>query len=180
MEISSTPIDGLLVLRPRIFSDERGSFSETYNTESFRKAGIDCTFVQDNQSVSRKNVVRGLHFQAPPFAQAKLVRVVRGSVIDIAVDIRKNSPTYGQHFSILLSEENATQLFIPEGFAHGFAALEDQTVFQYKCSNFYNKESEGCILWSDSDINIDWKAENPIVSAKDQEALPLSKLISPF
>jgi dTDP-4-dehydrorhamnose 3,5-epimerase len=180
VEISTSPIEGLIILRPRIFSDERGSFSETFNTESFRKTGIDCVFVQDNQSISHKNVVRGLHFQAPPFAQAKLVRVVRGSVIDVAVDIRRNSPTYGQHFSILLSEENATQLFIPEGFAHGFAALEDHTIFQYKCSNFYNKESEGCILWNDPEINIDWKAENPIVSAKDQEALPLSKLISPF
>lgn len=180
MEISTTPIEGLLILRPRIFKDERGSFSETYNTETFRKAGINCNFVQDNQSVSHKNVVRGLHFQAPPFAQAKLVRVVRGSVLDVAVDIRKNSPTYGKHFTILLSEENATQFFIPEGFAHGFVALEDNTIFQYKCSNFYSKESEGSILWNDTDINIDWNINNPIVSAKDQEAGTFASLNSPF
>ncbi len=180
MEVNVTPIDGLVIIRPKIFADERGSFSETYNTQSFQAAGIKREFVQDNQSVSHKNVVRGLHFQAPPFAQAKLVRVVRGSVIDVAVDIRKNSPTYGRHYSILLSAENGIQFFIPEGFAHGFAALEDHTIFQYKCSNFYNKTSEGSLLWNDPALNIQWTIENPIVSAKDLEASLFADLKSPF
>lgn len=178
--MSSTPIEGLIVIRPKVFIDERGSFSETYNSQSFQSAGIKCNFVQDNQSISHKNVVRGLHFQAPPFAQAKLVRVVSGSVIDVAVDIRKNSPTYGQHYSILLSAENGVQLFIPEGFAHGFIALEDHTIFQYKCSNFYNKASEGSLLWNDPALNIQWTIENPIVSAKDVEAPVMTDLKSPF
>jgi dTDP-4-dehydrorhamnose 3,5-epimerase len=180
VEVNVTPIDGLVIIRPKIFADERGSFSETYNTQSFQAAGIKREFVQDNQSVSHKNVVRGLHFQAPPFAQAKLVRVVRGSVIDVAVDIRKNSPTYGRHYSILLSAENGIQFFIPEGFAHGFAALEDHTIFQYKCSNFYNKTSEGSLLWNDPALNIQWTIENPIVSAKDLEASLFADLKSPF
>lgn len=180
MEVSVTPIEGLVVIRPKVFVDERGSFSETYNSQSFLSAGITCDFVQDNQSISHKNVVRGLHFQAPPFAQAKLVRVVSGSVIDVAVDIRKNSPTYGQHYSILLSAENGVQFFIPEGFAHGFIALEDHTIFQYKCSNFYNKASEGSLLWNDPALNIHWTIENPIVSAKDVEAPVLADLKSPF
>lgn len=180
MEVSVTPIEGLVVIRPKVFVDERGSFSETYNSQSFLSAGIKSDFVQDNQSISHKNVVRGLHFQAPPFAQAKLVRVVSGSVIDVAVDIRKNSPTYGQHYSIILSAENGVQFFIPEGFAHGFIALEDHTIFQYKCSNFYNKASEGSLLWNDPALNIHWTIENPIVSAKDVEAPVLADLNSPF
>lgn len=180
MEVSVTPIEGLVIIRPKIFADERGSFSETYNSQSFHSAGIKCEFVQDNQSVSHKNVVRGLHFQAPPFAQAKLVRVVRGSVIDVAVDIRKESPTYGQHYTVFLSEQNGVQFFIPEGFAHGFVALEDHTIFQYKCSNFYNKASEGSLIWNDPDLNIQWNIDNPIVSAKDMEATSFANLISPF
>lgn len=180
MEVSSTPIEGLIIIRPKVFVDERGSFSESYNSQNFLSAGIKCDFVQDNQSISHKNVVRGLHFQAPPFAQAKLVRVVSGSVIDVAVDIRKNSPTYGQHYSILLSAENGVQFFIPQGFAHGFIALENHTIFQYKCSNFYNKASERSLLWNDPSLNIKWTIDSPIVSAKDAEAPFFADLKSPF
>jgi dTDP-4-dehydrorhamnose 3,5-epimerase len=180
VEVITTDIQGLIILKPRVFADDRGSFSETFNIETFRKAGITCHFVQDNQSVSRKNVIRGLHFQAPPFAQAKLVRVVRGAALDVAVDIRKNSPTYGRTYSVLLTEDNAVQFFIPEGFAHGFAAMEDNTVFQYKCSNYYNKESEGSLLWNDAQLNIKWDIAEPIISEKDQVASLFSNFNSPF
>jgi dTDP-4-dehydrorhamnose 3,5-epimerase len=126
--------------------------------------------VQDNQSLSQKGVLRGLHFQNPPFAQGKLVRVIKGSVLDVAVDIRKDSPTYGEHFSVELSEENKTILWIPPGFAHGFVTLEDDTIFIYKCTAVYNKESEGSLIWNDEDLNIDWRVVNPLVSDKDIQA----------
>jgi len=180
MELSETPIKGLLILKPQIFKDDRGCFFESYNENTFRMLGIMEAFVQDNQSVSQKGVIRGLHFQKPPFAQAKLVRVIKGAALDVAVDIRKGSPTYGQHFSVLLTGENNFQFFLPVGFAHGFAALEDDTIFSYKCSNFYDKNSEGSIIYNDSILNIDWQTENPIVNDKDGEALSFVDFVSPF
>lgn len=170
MEIIQTPIDGLLVIQPRIFKDDRGHFFESWSKESFKNIGLDLDFVQDNQSLSQKGVLRGLHFQNPPFAQGKLVRVIKGSVLDVAVDIRKDSPTYGEHFSIELSEENKTVFWIPTGFAHGFVALKDDTIFTYKCTGVYNKESEGALIWNDEDLNIDWRVVNPLVSDKDIQA----------
>ena len=154
MKFLKTEIEGLYVIEPRVFEDDRGYFFEAFNEQLFVQNGIDVRFVQDNQSLSQKNVLRGLHFQCPPFAQAKLVSVIEGSVLDIAVDIRKDSPTYGKHCSVVLSSENKKMFFIPEGFAHGFLALEDNTIFSYKCSNFYNKESEDALLWNDPTINL--------------------------
>jgi len=170
MEIIQTPIEGLLVIKPRIFKDDRGHFFESWSKESFKNIGLDLDFVQDNQSLSQKGVLRGLHFQNPPFAQGKLVRVIKGSVLDVAVDIRKDSPTYGEHFSLELSEENKTVFWIPTGFAHGFVALKDDTIFTYKCTGVYNKESEGALIWNDKDLNIDWRVVNPLVSDKDIQA----------
>lgn len=180
MNIITTEIDGLIILEPKVFHDERGYFFESFNEKVFKEAGVLDNFVQDNQSCSQKDVVRGLHFQKPPFAQAKLVRVIRGSVIDFAVDIRKNSPTYGKYVSVLLSGDNFKQFYIPVGFAHGFTALEDNTVFAYKCSDFYNKESEGSIIFNDPLLNIDWKTSNPIVSDKDLLASNFADFVSPF
>jgi dTDP-4-dehydrorhamnose 3,5-epimerase len=180
MTIIPTPLSGLLIIQPKVFTDARGYFYESYNIESFQKQGITDNFIQDNQSMSMKGAVRGLHFQKNPHAQAKLVRVSRGSVYDVVVDIRTNSPTYGQHFGIELSEKNHTQLYIPVGFAHGFATLEDHTIFQYKCSALYNKESEGGVFWKDKEIGIHWPVSNPILSDKDL-ALPIFKdFKSPF
>lgn len=180
MEIIASPISGLFRIKPRVFSDDRGSFFESFSKKILSDAGIDVDFVQDNQSVSRANVLRGLHFQAPPHAQAKLVRVTRGAVLDVAVDIRKNSPTYGKHETILLSAENNMMFYIPAGFAHGFVSLEDNTVFQYKCSAYYNKASEGCLLWNDPTLNIDWNVERPLLSPKDAEGQLLSGFVTPF
>jgi len=180
MEFEKTTIEGLLILKPRIFNDERGYFYESYNKTSFAENGFDIEFVQDNQSLSQKGVLRGLHFQAPPFEQGKLVRVIQGSVLDVAVDIRPHSPTYGQYVSVLLSGENKTQFWIPPGFAHGFLTLEDNTLFCYKCTGPYSKESECAILWNDPQLNIDWNIEKPIVSTKDQEAELFERFTSPF
>jgi dTDP-4-dehydrorhamnose 3,5-epimerase len=180
MEVIKTEIDGLLIVKPAVFPDKRGYFFESYNKGKYVKGGIDVDFVQDNVSFSQKNVLRGLHFQNPPHAQAKLVSVLRGAVLDVAVDIRKNSPTYGKYYSVLLSEENKLQFFLPAGFAHGFLTLEDNTLFSYKCSNLYNKESEGSILWNDSELGIDWQVENPIVSPKDEEASRFKDIKSQF
>jgi len=174
------PISGLKVLQPDIFNDTRGYFFESYNFETFKNLGIPDVFVQDNQSYSKKNVIRGLHFQVPPFAQAKLVRVMKGAALDVAVDLRKESATYGQHFSVLLNEENNLQFYIPVGFAHGFAALEEDTVFAYKCSNIYHKDSERSILFNDKILNINWNIENPIVTDKDWQAISFNDFISPF
>ena len=168
METIKTPIEGLLVIKPDIFEDDRGYFFESWSKKAFQDISLE--FVQDNQSLSRKGALRGLHFQNPPFEQGKLVRVIKGAVIDVAVDIRKNSITYGQHFAIRLSEENKKIFWIPPGFAHGFLALEDDTIFVYKCTQIYNKESEGSLLWDDSDLNIDWGFLNPLVSEKDMDA----------
>lgn len=180
MNIIDTSIPGPLIIEPDVFEDSRGYFFESYNRSKFHHAGIKTEFVQDNQSKSHKNVLRGLHFQNPPHAQAKLIRVICGSVLDVAVDIRKGSPTYGKYVSTILSAENKTMFFIPEGFAHGFLTLEDHTIFCYKCSNLYNKESEGCILWNDKILNIDWGIESPIVSEKDENGQFFHEFVSKF
>ncbi|RME18856.1 MAG: dTDP-4-dehydrorhamnose 3,5-epimerase [Bacteroidetes bacterium] len=180
MKIIETPLAGLYIIEPKVFKDERGYFYESYNQKAFSDAGIKDVFVQDNQSLSQKNVVRGLHFQHPPFAQAKLVRVIKGAVMDVVVDIRKNSPTYGQTFSIELTEDNFLMLYIPIGFAHGFSTLDNNTIFAYKCSAFYNKASEDTILWNDPDLNIQWKVENPIISEKDKFGKKFKDFVSPF
>jgi dTDP-4-dehydrorhamnose 3,5-epimerase len=180
MEIIKPPIDGLLVINPKIFVDDRGYFFESWNEESFVKNGLDLDFVQDNQSLSSKGVLRGLHFQNPPFAQGKLVRVIKGAVLDIVVDIRKESATYGQHFSIELNEENNTIFWIPPGFAHGFITLEDDTIVTYKCTGVYNSASEEALLWSDKDLNIDWGAIKPLVSDKDLVAGSFKNFKSQF
>jgi dTDP-4-dehydrorhamnose 3,5-epimerase len=180
MKITSPPPSGLKLLQPTIYQDERGYFFESYNYETFKKLVIDDVFVQDNQSCSKKNVIRGLHFQVPPFAQAKLVRVINGAAWDVAVDIRKASPTYGQYFSVVLSAENQLQLYIPVGFAHGFAALEEDALFAYKCSNIYHQDSERSLLFNDKDLNINWNVATPIVTSKDLSALNFKDFISPF
>ncbi len=179
MKIETTPINDLLVLTPTVFKDDRGYFFESYNHLKVMDY-LKTTFVQDNESFSKKNVLRGLHFQVPPFAQAKLVRVIQGSVLDVAVDLRKNSPTYGQHVKVILSAENKKQLFIPVGFAHGFLTLEDNTIFSYKCSDYYKKEFEGTILWNDFSLNIEWNCDAPLLSEKDLIAAPFNQFKSPF
>ncbi|MBM3434789.1 MAG: dTDP-4-dehydrorhamnose 3,5-epimerase [Bacteroidetes bacterium] len=170
MRITKTYIDGLLLIQPRIFGDERGYFFESFRIDSLGNLGIKVEFIQDNESKSSKNVLRGLHFQNPPFAQGKLVRVVKGAVLDVAVDIRKKSDSYGKWFTQELNEDNKTTLWIPPGFAHGFLTLADDTIFQYKCTNYYNKEAEGSIRWNDPDLNVAWNVTDPIVSEKDRSA----------
>ena len=168
MEFRKLRIEGLYEITPRKFTDERGFFFETFNESTFEKAGLDLKFLQDNQSYSIPNVIRGLHFQKAPFAQGKLVRVLKGKILDVAVDIRSGSPTFGQWESIILDDEKSNMIYIPEGFAHGFSTLEESIVF-YKCTNIYNKPSEGGLNWADPDLKIDWQIKNPIVSEKDQE-----------
>lgn len=180
MECISYPISGLKLLKPMIFSDERGYFYESYNAESLEKAGINAVFRQDNQSLSRKHVLRGLHFQKPPYEQGKLVRVVKGSVLDVAVDIRRNSPTYGEHIKVELSADNHHMLWIPPGFAHGFIAMEEDTIFLYKCTNMYHKDAESGIIWNDPDLRIDWGHSEPIISAKDLQLPRFNKLEALF
>ena len=180
MKITNLALNGVILIEPRIFTDERGYFFESYNEERFNKAGIHVEFVQDNQSLSSKGVLRGLHFQNPPFDQGKLVRVVSGSVLDVVVDIRKESPTYGHHLSLKLDALSSQMMWIPPGFAHGFVALEDQTIFLYKCTKVYNKDSEGGILYNDPDLNIDWGIKTPIVSEKDLELELFKNLNSKF
>ncbi len=180
MEITETFIKGLFVIKPKVFEDARGYFYESYNNSVFEKAGLNLNFVQDNQSLSQKGVLRGLHFQNAPFAQGKLVRVITGAVFDVAVDIRKNSPTYGKHFGLELTESNKWMMYIPEGFAHGFVTLEDNTIFSYKCTNYYSKASEDCLLWNDSDIGINWNVSQPLLSDKDKEGKKFKDFISLF
>lgn len=180
MEVLTTFIEGLLVLKPKVFIDERGYFFESYNKNVLKAAGIDHVFLQDNESLSSKGVLRGLHFQKPPHAQGKLVRVVKGKVLDVAVDIRKNSSTYGKYFSIELSGENKCMFWIPPGFAHGFLTLENDTIFSYKCTDLYSKESEGALLWNDPVLNIHWGVDEPIVSDKDKLGMLLNEFKSPF
>ncbi|MGB3948243.1 MAG: dTDP-4-dehydrorhamnose 3,5-epimerase [Bacteroidia bacterium] len=180
MQIIKTPIPDLLIVQPKVFEDARGYFYESYSKELFKQHGIDENFVQDNQSLSQAGVLRGLHFQNPPYAQGKLVRVIKGAIVDVAVDIRKQSPTYGQHYLIELNETNKTMLWIPTGFAHGFLTLEDNTIFSYKCTNYYNKASEGCILWNDNTLNINWNVQNPLLSDKDKIGTPFNEFNSQF
>jgi dTDP-4-dehydrorhamnose 3,5-epimerase len=180
MKFELTTIEGLVIIQTNKFNDERGYFFESFHKKKFEDfVGYTVNFVQENESQSIKNVVRGLHFQNPPYAQGKLVRVPFGKVTDIVVDIRKNSPTFGKHFSIELSDENGFQLWIPPGFAHGFVSLED-SILSYKCTNYYNKESESAILWNDIDLDIDWMVNSPIISEKDQIATEFSKFVTQF
>lgn len=180
MELKETGLPGLLIVKPDVFYDDRGYFFESYQKERFAEAGINVDFVQDNESMSMKGTLRGLHFQKPPYAQGKLVRVVRGAVLDVAVDIRRNSPTYGGWKSFRLDADSKTMIYVPEGFAHGFLVLEDNTVFQYKCTNYYNRDSEGSVRWNDPDLEIDWGTKDPILSEKDKEAPSFGELVSPF
>lgn len=169
MSESEIEIEGLVIIETRKFKDDRGYFYESYNEHKYNELiGNDIHFFQDNVSLSAKNVLRGLHFQNPPFDQGKLVSVLKGSVLDVAVDIRKDSVTYGKHHSVVLSAENGLQFWIPPGFAHGFLTLEDDTIFSYKCTNYYSPESEGSLRWNDPDLAIDWKIKNPIISTKDE------------
>lgn len=175
-----TGIEGLVHLIPKVFEDARGFFLETYNKNVYEELGIKESFVQDNLSKSEKGVLRGLHFQNPPHQQGKLVSVICGAVLDVAVDIRKDSPTYGQYYKAELSEVNKNILWIPPGFAHGFVTLEDNTVFSYKCTGFYNKPSEESILWNDQDLNISWGISNPKLSEKDRNAQKFADFHSKF
>lgn len=170
MIIKETKLEGCFIIQPKVFKDNRGYFQETFNQKTFQQiTGNTINFVQDNESMSSKGVLRGLHYQQGEHAQAKLVRVIKGKVLDIAVDLRKESPTFGEHIALELSEENKLQFFVPRGFAHGFVVLEDDTIFSYKCDNFYNKESEGGIIYNDPTLNIDWilNQEQLVVSDKD-------------
>ena len=170
MEVIKTNIEGVVIIEPRIFRDERGYFFESFSQREFQEKVCNTVFVQDNESKSSYGVLRGLHFQKPPYAQSKLVRVIKGAVLDVAVDIRKGSPTFGQHVAVELTEENHRQFFIPRGFAHGFSVLTDEVIFQYKCDNFYAPQSEGALAWDDPDLGIDWglPAEKVILSEKDR------------
>ena len=182
MEVIETGIEGVMILEPRIFKDARGYFFESFSSREFQEKVCQTTFVQDNESFSSYGVVRGLHFQKPPFTQAKLVRVIKGAVLDVAIDLRKNSPTYGKHVAIELTGENHRQLFIPRGFAHGFAVLSDEVLFQYKCDNYYAPQSEGGILWNDPSLQIDWRipTDKVILSEKDTKHPLLKDYISDF
>ena len=181
MEIIKTELPGVLIVEPTVYGDARGYFFESFNEREFReKSGFKVHFVQDNESLSSYGVLRGLHFQRPPHAQSKLVRVVKGEVLDVAVDIRPNSPTFGKHVAVRLNSENHRQFFIPKGFAHGFSVLSDVAVFQYKCDDFYAPDSEGAIAWDDPQLAIDWQlpAESIILSEKDKNHSSLSEYIS--
>ncbi|MDR6783958.1 dTDP-4-dehydrorhamnose 3,5-epimerase [Pedobacter africanus] len=184
MQITETPIAGLLVIEPKVWKDNRGYFYESYNARILAEAGITGNFVQDNQSFSQKGALRGMHAQNMPFEQGKLVRVLKGAVLDVAVDIRKASATYGQHFSIELSGENHKQLWVPPGFLHGFLTLEDETIFTYKVTNYYDKASEIGVMWNDPDLNINWNREiseqELILSEKDLILSSFKDFKSPF
>ena len=180
MRFEQFEIPDLKLIHPAVFEDPRGYFFESYNHSRFIEAGINDHFVQDNQSLSQAGVLRGLHFQTGDFSQSKLVRVIKGAVLDVAVDIRAGSPTYGKHLAVELNEQNKTMLYVPVGFAHGFLTLTDDTIFSYKCGNVYNKASEMGIMWNDPELNIDWKIENPLLSEKDQVNLNFKDFQSPF
>jgi len=180
MKISKTFIEDLLIIKPQLFKDERGFFYESYNKNNLDKI-INIVFVQDNESKSNKGVIRGLHFQKPPFEQTKLVRCVSGSILDVAVDLRKNSKTYGKSFSVELSSENNKQLFVPKGFAHGFQVISDEAIVNYKVDNFYNPKSDSGIIWNDKDLLIDWNLDiKPVLSVKDLKLISFKDLKSPF
>lgn len=178
MNIIETEIKGVYILEPKVFCDSRGYFFESFSQREFESVIGPITFVQDNQSQSSYGVVRGLHFQKPPHAQAKLVGVVKGKVLDVAVDLRKDSPTFGKHIAVELSDENHRRVFIPKGFAHGFSVLSDEAVFQYKCDDYYAPETEGAVAWNDPELNIDWRipADEMILSEKDKRSLQLKDL----
>lgn len=182
MEYVKTNIEGLFIIEPKVFGDERGYFFESYNEKEFRTHIGEIQFIQDNESMSSKGVLRGLHFQKPPFDQAKLVRCIHGEVIDIALDLRKHSKTYGQHVEVILSGENKRQLFIPRGFAHGFAVLSENAIFAYKVDNWYAPEYDSGIMWNDSDLNIDWRLQEVEVqlSNKDKDLISFEKFVTPF
>jgi len=180
MELIETGISDLWLIKPRVFEDPRGYFYESYNQKTFSSLGLNMNFVQDNQSLSGKGVLRGLHFQVPPHAQGKLVRVINGAVLDVAVDIRKDSKTYGKSYAVELTEENKLMFYIPEGFAHGFLTLRDNTIFSYKCTDYYHKAAEGCLLWSDADLGIDWGYPDPQLSEKDLLGEAFKQFVSPF
>lgn len=182
MEIINTAIDGVVIIEPRVFKDTRGYFFESFSQREFEEKVRKIKFVQDNESMSSYGVMRGLHFQRPPFSQSKLVRCVKGAVLDVAVDIRKGSPTYGQHVAVELTEDNHRQFFIPRGFAHGFAVLSETAVFQYKCDNFYAPEADGGISIKDENLCIDWRipVDNAILSEKDIKHVSLKDFDSPF
>lgn len=181
MDVIKTDIEGVVIIEPRVFGDARGYFFESYNARDFAEVA-DVTFVQDNESRSCYGVVRGLHFQKPPYAQSKLVRVVEGRVLDVAVDIRRGSPTYGRHVAAELSADNHRQFFLPQGMAHGFAVLSETAVFQYKCDNLYHPESEGALAWDDPTLAIDWQlpTDKVILSDKDRHHPSFKDFISPF
>jgi len=180
LKIERTHIADLLIITPTVFGDDRGHFFESYREDLLKDAGVSEVFVQDNQSLSSKGILRGLHFQRNPYAQGKLVSVLQGAVLDVAVDIRKESETYGQHLAIELSANNKKIFYVPPGFAHGFLTLEDNTIFCYKCTNYYHKEAEGGILWNSPSLGIDWGFDDPTLSVKDLEAKKFSDFISPF
>ena len=182
MEVIKTAIEGVYIIEPKVFGDARGYFFESFSEREFKEKVGDIHFVQDNESMSKYGVMRGLHFQRPPYAQSKLVRCVKGKVIDVAVDIRKGSPTYGQHVATLLTEENHRQFFIPQGFAHGFAVLSESAVFQYKCDNFYHPDADGGISILEESLGIDWglTMEEAILSEKDTKHMKLAEFDSPF
>ncbi len=180
MTIIETPFRKLLIIEPRIFRDNRGYFYESWNQQVFARAGIPDIFIQDNQSGSSKDVIRGLHFQIPPHEQGKLVRTLAGSVLDVVVDLRRSEPTYGQHFKMVINASGHKMLFIPPGFAHGFLTLEDDTVFAYKCTKAYHAPSERSLRWDDPDLGIDWGIDKPILSDKDKQAALFKGFRSPF
>lgn len=183
MNVIKTEIDGVLILEPKVFGDSRGYFFESFNAKDFKEAtGLDMNFVQDNESMSSYGVMRGLHFQLPPYTQAKLVRCVRGKVLDVAVDLRKGSPTYGKHVAVELSEDNHRQFFIPKGFAHGFSVLSDTAVFQYKCDSYYAPQADGGISILDDSLGIDWKipVDKALLSEKDKKQPLLKDFNTPF
>lgn len=183
MNIIKTDIEGVLIIEPRVFGDARGYFFESYNKKEFKEqTGVDVQFVQDNESCSSRGVVRGLHFQLPPYSQSKLVRVVEGTVLDVAVDIRRWSPSYGKHVAVELSADNKRQFFIPQGFAHGFAVLSERAVFQYKCDEYYHPEAEGAIAWDDPTLAIDWKIDKNqvLLSEKDRRHPMFNDFKTPF
>ncbi len=182
MEVIKTPIEGLVIIEPKVFKDERGYFFESFSQREFNEKVHPINFVQDNESLSSYGVMRGLHFQRPPYSQSKLVRCVKGKVLDVAVDIRKGSSTYGQHVAVELSENNHRQFFVPRGFAHGFAVLSETAIFQYKCDNFYTPEAEGGISIQDDSLDIDWQLpmDKAILSVKDLKHPQLKVCDSPF
>ena len=182
MKVTETNIEGLFILEPKVFGDARGYFMETFQKDTFNKNITETEFIQDNESKSSKGVLRGLHFQLPPYQQAKLVRVIEGEVLDVAVDLRKDSKTYGQHYSIILSGENKKQFFVPRGFAHGFVVLSETAIFSYKVDNQYAPTHDSGILWNDSTLNIDWKIDSSLVqlSEKDKNLSTFKEFTSPF